>query len=171
MRAGKGICWLVATLSALGVSARPPKVAAPGFPASVLIRDSGSWTLRLAQTSSAHGGGIDVEAAGAAAPTRTVLERPLEAVEIVPNEVHTLQFRPRKPGRAFGFDLELIAGPSSLYKGAKLCFHVSGLRQLRGLRTSNEHWVVAGTNGTPAVTWGLQLARTKDDLPVLLEFN
>jgi hypothetical protein len=148
------------------LAARAPKAPVPGYPASLLIRDSGPWTLRLAQASRVKGG-LEVEAPG----TRAVLEHPLDAAQIVPNQVHTLQFRPRTPGGASGFDLELAAGPDSLYQGAKLVFHVEGMRRLRGLKTSNEHWVAAGTNGTPQVTWGLQLARAKDDLLRLLEFN
>ena len=169
MRGRTIICWLVASLSVPALPARP-KAPVPGFPASMLIRDSGSWTLRLAQTRKVKGG-IEVDAGGAPVPTRAMLERPLDGAEIVPNQAYTLQFRPRKQAAAFGFDLELIAGPDSLYKGAKLTFHVQGLRQLRGLRTSNEHWVAAGTNGTPHVTWGQDLAREKDDLLRLLEFN
>jgi hypothetical protein len=150
--------------------ARPAKPPLPGVPASLMIRDNGSWTFRLAPARPVKGG-IGIENGDAQGGQRPLLANPLDGREIQPNTLNTVEFIPPSRHGAFGFDVELIAGPDSLYRGAKLVFHVQGIREVPGLKTSNEHWVAAGTNGTPHVTWGLRLAREKEDLPSLLEFN
>ena len=161
---------LLALAGAMALQAKPPQVIAAG---TIIIRDSGNWTLRLADKRPVKGkiGMEELESFGQAGST---LANASDSMELTPNILHTLQFTPKKHSHHFAFDVELVAGPESMYQGARLKFHLQRVRTEPGVKITGERWTSAGPEGVPIVTWNLKEGPSmpsREGVPALLEFN